>query len=131
MKGYLYVIERRGGLDLPPGRHEIRFQNTGCADQRHVVKIADGQTRAPPVAFTCRHRPATLRVKAPEMLEVRRSEDGARIGRTNQDIQVPVEQLTTAFGLTIGPPGDSVERHTVTLTAGERAELDLFDRPDP
>ncbi len=129
-EGYLYVIERKGGLDLPPGRHEIRFQNPGCADQRHIVEIAEGQTRAPPVAFACQHRPATLRVEGPEILEVRRTADGRPLGRTNQDIRVPVEQLKSRISLTIGPLGDSVER-TVTLTAGERQVLRLAGRPDP
>ncbi len=130
-RGYLYVIERAGGITLPPGRHEIRFQNPGCADQTHTVEIAPGQTRAPPVVFTCVHRPATLRVEGPDQLEVRRTDDGVQLGRTNQDIRVPVDQLKTRISLTIGTPGDSVERHTVTLTAGERQVIRLARRPDP
>lgn len=131
-RGYLYEIERAQGLELAPGRHEIRFTNAGCADRTHVVEIAEGQTRAPPVQFVCEHRPATLRVEGPARLEVRRSDDGVQIGRTNQDIRVPMNKLSARISLTIGTPGDSVERRTVTLNAGERRVIHLAShRPDP
>lgn len=128
-QGYLYKIEGAGGLVLGVGRHPIRFTNPGCADQLEVVTVKPGQKRAPPLEFVCRPRPATLRIVGPPDLEVRRSDDGTQLGRTNQDIRVPMTVLEARLGLTIGAPGDSFDRQMVTLNAGQRTVVRVADRP--
>lgn len=127
LRGYLFEIERDDGLVLGEGRHTVRITHKSCADQVHPLTIAPRQKRAPPIEFTCDHRPATLRIEAPATLDVRRSDDGARLGRTNQDIRVPMAHLSARLGLTIGAPGDSFDRQTVTLNAGERTVVRLAE----
>ncbi|MCB9524365.1 MAG: serine/threonine protein kinase [Myxococcales bacterium] len=118
-RGYIYEIERDGGLKLPPGRHTFRFENPACRPFETTIVVDQRSPRGPTVVFECTLKPAIIHITAGRDVEVR-APDGRVIGRTNQDFPVTMSQRFSELRLTLGDPGDRLPTLPVKLFAGQR-----------
>ncbi len=118
-RGYIYEIERDGGLLLPPGRHSFRFENPACRPLERTIVVDARSPRGPTVVFECVLRPAIIHITTGRDLPVR-APDGRVIGRTNQDFPFTMSQRFAELRLTLGDPGDNLATLPVKLYAGQR-----------
>lgn len=116
--GFMYEIMAAGGLKLPPGPHHIRVEHQHCETQHFEIVVRAGDQRLPPTQYVCRYKPALLRVASNRLTDVRGA-DGRFLGRTNQEIELPMKHYVARLQLTVGDPTGQFQTRNITLEAGK------------
>ncbi len=118
------VTRELAGWELDFGAHSVELLIPGCKPQKHSVRVDAAAVQRGQVArklnFECAPLPATVRIASNQDALIRR-QDGTRLGRTNQDIEVKLSGMAPQrVTLTVGDARDKLQTLVVTLAAGQK-----------
>lgn len=123
--GHIFELERTGGLALPLGQtHEVVFRLPSCEEQVERLALNAPLKRPPRLVFECVFKPATFEVLGRPGAEIYlRGPAPLRLGVTNQEIRYKMTRHSTLISLLVVSPGQPDLPVSVTLTAGQRAQV--------
>ena len=125
--GRVFELERTDGLALPTGQtYELTFRLPFCEDQVERLALERPLKRPLRLVFECAFKPGVLEVVGRPGAEIYlRGPTPLRLGVTNQEIRYKMSRHKQALSLLVVAEGQPDQPISVTLTAGQRAEVRL------